>query len=214
VQAGTVQRSSGFFRKAREIVKSGSLGDVTFCRVFQGTRTADWGVDPIDIVQFVFDEAMPLSVAAQGDKLYVMQATYRYAGFVGSYERRTVYPDLFHSGDNSIVFHGTKATLMANRSGYQLSMNHQNAKPVEERSLELAEMNMPHWANFLECIRSRQQPVSDIETCVRSTTTCLLADLACSHATALDWDDKSFTVRQTDLRPFLKAKYGERWRVT
>src|ERR1051326_4490364 len=32
VQAGTMQRSGEFFKKAREIVKSGALGDITFCR--------------------------------------------------------------------------------------------------------------------------------------------------------------------------------------
>ena len=35
VQAGTMQRSGGFFQKARDIVKSGDLGDITFCRAFQ-----------------------------------------------------------------------------------------------------------------------------------------------------------------------------------
>src|SRR5436305_2262379 len=35
VQAGTMQRSGKFFQKAREIVKSGDLGDITFCRTFQ-----------------------------------------------------------------------------------------------------------------------------------------------------------------------------------
>src|ERR1035438_7166361 len=34
VQAGTMQRSGGYFRKAAEIVQSGALGDVTFCHAF------------------------------------------------------------------------------------------------------------------------------------------------------------------------------------
>src|SRR5512146_1465264 len=35
VQAGTMQRSGGYFQKAAEIVKSGILGDVTFCHAWQ-----------------------------------------------------------------------------------------------------------------------------------------------------------------------------------
>ncbi len=35
VQGGTMQRSGGFFQKAREIVKRGDLGAITFCRTFQ-----------------------------------------------------------------------------------------------------------------------------------------------------------------------------------
>ena len=74
-------------------------------------------------------------------------------------------------------------------------------------------MNMPHWANFLECVHSRRKPTSDIETCVRSTTTCLLANLALRRSTALDWDDKSFTVKQDEVQPFLKAIYRAPWKL-
>ena len=35
VQAGTMQRSGGYFKKAAEMVQSGALGDVTFCHTFQ-----------------------------------------------------------------------------------------------------------------------------------------------------------------------------------
>ena len=184
VQAGTMQRSGGFFQKAREIVKSGDLGDITFCRTFQagsiakegfgnppdseppagldwdlwlgpapkrpfnanrwgvgedrwstfryfwdyaGGAMTDWGVHLLDIVQFAFDEAMPVSVSAQGGKFYVndntetpdtMMVTYRYPGFVGSYESRTANPFPMYGDTYGTSFHGTKATLMVNRGGY------------------------------------------------------------------------------------------------
>lgn len=262
VQAGTVRRSSGILRKAREIIKSGELGDVTFCRVFQapanktqrygnptdsglppgvgdmglgpgpqhpfnrlgaaGGATADWGLHLLDMVQFVFDEDMPLSVSAQGGKLYAsdsletpdtMQATYRYRRFVGSYESRAANPYLLYTDNNGVAFHGTRATLMVSRSGYRLYSNEKNSKQVEESSKEVADINVTHWANFLQCIRSRRKPTSDIETCVRSTTTCLLADLAYRHSTAIDWDEQSFTVKQSEIRPFLEAKDRAPWRL-
>ena len=48
VQAGTMQRSGRFFQKAREIVKSGDLGDITFCRTFQAglAKKEGWGNPP------------------------------------------------------------------------------------------------------------------------------------------------------------------------
>src|SRR5690242_19251947 len=39
VQAGTMQRSGGYFRKAAEIVQSGALGEVTMCHAFQSGLT-------------------------------------------------------------------------------------------------------------------------------------------------------------------------------
>ena len=65
---------------------------------YAGGAMTDWGVHLLDIVQFAFDEAMPVSVSAQGGKFYVndntetpdtMLVTYRYPAFVGSYESRT-----------------------------------------------------------------------------------------------------------------------------
>jgi len=264
VQAGTIQRSSGVLRKAREIVKSGELGDVTFCRAFQAGadknegygnpadsgppgldwdmwlgpapkrpfhangwrvadgRTTDWDLHLIDIVQFVFDEAMPLSVTAQGGNFYAtdnietlnaMQATYRYPGFVASYETHMVNPYLLYNGNNGVAFHGANATLMVSGAGYRLYPNDKNMKGVEESSKERADTNMTHWANFLECIRSRRKTTSDIETGVRSTATCLLANLAYRRSTAIDWDERSFTVRQSEIRPFLEVKYRPPWRL-
>ncbi|MCL4853116.1 MAG: Gfo/Idh/MocA family oxidoreductase, partial [Bryobacteraceae bacterium] len=48
VQAGTMQRSGVHFQKAVEIVKSGELGDITFCRTWQAglTKQEGWGNPP------------------------------------------------------------------------------------------------------------------------------------------------------------------------
>src|SRR5919108_4070103 len=45
VQAGTMQRSGGYFRKAAEIIKSGAIGDVTFCHTWQSgaVKKEGWG---------------------------------------------------------------------------------------------------------------------------------------------------------------------------
>jgi Oxidoreductase family, NAD-binding Rossmann fold len=174
VQAGTVQRSSAFLQKVRAIVKSGGLGDVTFCRIWQS------GADtPVDSAQFAFDEAMPLSISAH---------TLRYPGFVASYEQH-------ESGNSEIAFHGAHATLIMNQDGYRLCSNRKSAPLVEVVSKELASPAVPHWANFVECLHTRRKPASDIETCVRSTVTGLLANISRRYSTTLDWDDKTFTMK-------------------
>ncbi len=279
VQAGTMQRSGAFFQKAREIVRSGDLGEITFCRTFQagstrkegfgkpsdsepapgldwdmwlgpapqrpfnanrwgvlgdryptfryfwdyaGGNMTDWGVHLLDIVQFAFDEAMPVSVAAQGGKFYVddntetpdtMLATYRYPGFIASYESRTANPYPLYDHGYGTAFHGARATLLVNRDGYWIFPNGKDGDIVEQRDKEMARMNVPHWRNFLECIRTRQKPIAEIETCVRSTATCVLANLAMRHGMTLDWDDRAFTVKQHEARPFLEARYRAPWKL-
>lgn len=279
VQGGTMQRSGAFFRKAREIVKSGELGDITFCRAFQagestregwgnppdsdpprgldwelwlgpaptrpfnanrfgvapgrwstfryfwdyaGGSMTDWGVHLLDIVQFAFDEAMPLEVSAQAGKFYstdntetpdTMQVTYRYPGFIGSYESRTANSFPLYDSRYGTAFHGTNATLMVNRRGYTIFRHGPGAAPIVENDPALADMNVPHWRNFLECVRSRKQPTSDIENCVRSTLTCVLANISMRHGLTLTWDDRAKTVRQAEALPYLQARYRAPWKL-
>src|SRR5881227_958691 len=48
VQAGTMQRSGGYFQKAKEIVAGGELGEITFCHAWQAGTTPkeQWGNPP------------------------------------------------------------------------------------------------------------------------------------------------------------------------
>jgi predicted dehydrogenase len=279
VQAGTMQRSGEFFKKAREIVKSGQLGDITFCRTWQASRAkkegegnppdsappagldwdmwlgpapyrpfnenrwgispkrwstfryfwdyaggamTDWGVHLLDIVQFAFDEVMPTSLTAQGGKFYVadnvetpdtMLATFHYPRFIGSYESRTCSPLPLMEAGYGTAFHGTDATLMVNRGGYKVWPAGKGKEPITVNDKSMAEMNVPHWRNFMECIRTRQKPQSDIETCVRSTATCLLANLSMRHGTWLDWDEQAFTVKQPEMKQYLQEHYRAPWKL-
>ncbi|MDR3702011.1 MAG: Gfo/Idh/MocA family oxidoreductase [Candidatus Sulfopaludibacter sp.] len=187
---------------------------------YSGGAVTDEGVHLLDIVQSAFDEAMPGNVAAQGGKFYVtgntetadtVQATYRYPGFVASYQCR-----IGSAGDDDTcgaVFHGTRATLAVNRSGYAIYPNQKGAAAQVVRHHEMAAANVAHWKNFRESVRSRRKPASDIETCVRSTVTCLLANIALRQGMNLRWDDRAFTVKQSEARPFLKAPYRAPWKL-
>jgi predicted dehydrogenase len=212
VQAGAMQRSGGRFQKAREIVRSGELGEIGFCRVLAGRGGVGDGamtaLPLLDLVQGAFDEAMPISISAQGGGLETPRATlvtYRYPGFVASYESG--------GAGYGVSFHGSKATLIVDAGGCFLFSAGAGAKPVEVSGGRTADSRAPHWRNFLECIRSRRRPAADIETCVRSTTTCLLSNIALWRGATLDWDEKAFTVKQSEIKQYLKPKYRSPWEL-
>ena len=164
VQAGTALRSGAVFHEVREIVRSGELGGVTFCRI-AGAK------DPlplIDLVQFLFDEAAPVSLDAQSGA-GTIGITLRYPGFLASYQSA---PDPW-----GVSIHGSRATLTVSRSGYSLFP----AGPEQTAVEQPCDPHVAHWKNFLECIRTRRRPAGDIESCVRSTEACLRAGLAMRH---------------------------------
>ncbi|MBS1786732.1 MAG: Gfo/Idh/MocA family oxidoreductase [Acidobacteria bacterium] len=282
VQAGTMQRSGGYFKKAAELVKSGILGEVTFVHTWQsgavkkegwgnppdgpvpegldwdmwlgpapkvpfnknrwgvgvttfptfryfwdyaGGAMTDWGVHLIDPVHQCFGEPMPISVSAQGDKLYVqdnvdtpdtMMATFRYPKFLLTYESRTANSMPMFAGQGAATsIHGTEANVVVTRGGCWLIPNKGSKVEAQtwENNNEMRDLNIPHWKNFIACVKSREKPISEIETCVRSSTTCLLANLSMRHKTWLDWDETNWTVKQSNVRPYLKAKYRAPWKL-
>ena len=192
---------------------------------YAGGAMTDWGVHLIDPAHQCFDEAMPLSVSAMGSKYVVkdntdtpdtMMATYTYPKFLLTYESRTVNPmPLFGNRGNGTVIHGTEASLYVNRSGCWLIPNPKSAVAAEEyeKNNEMSQMNVPHWENWIACIKSREKPQREIETCVRSSTACILANLSMRHKTRLDWDEKKWTVAQDHVKPALKARYRSPWKL-
>ncbi|MBI4906982.1 MAG: Gfo/Idh/MocA family oxidoreductase [Acidobacteria bacterium] len=283
VQAGTMQRSGGYFKKASEIVHAGTLGDITFIHTFQSGMTkkqgygrpenskppagldwdmwlgpapkvefnanrwgvesarfptfryfwdyaggamTDWGVHLVDPAHQCLDEVMPHTIATLGSKFYVtdntdtpdtMLATFQYPKWLLTYESRTANPlPMFglNQGAGTMI-HGTEASLMVNRSGCWLIPNRGSKVEAQtfENNNDMRDMNLPHWKNWIACVKSREKPQSEIETCVRSSTTCILGNLAMRSKTVLDWDEANWTVKQDRVKPMLKAKYRSPWKL-
>jgi hypothetical protein len=73
--------------------------------------------------------------------------------------------------------------------------------------------NRTHWTNFLECVKTRQKPISDIETCFRSTATCLLGNVSLRSKLRIDWDAQRETVQQAEARKYLTREYRKPWKL-
>jgi len=146
-----------------------------------------------------------------------MLATFHYPGFLASYENRGCNPmPLLGRGIGAgSAIHGTEASLVVNRSGCWLIPNPKSevAEATWVKDSSMSQMNTPHWQNFLACMKSREKPISDIETCVRSSTTCILANLAMRFKTRLDWDEQNWTVQQQHMRRYLTPHYRRPWKL-
>ena len=188
---------------------------------YAGGMMTDWGVHWLDIVQWAFNEQMPESIAAMGGKLYLqdnrdtpdtLQVTYEYPGFIAVYENRENNSQSMFQKSGGVLFHGDKGTLYVDRSGYQVI-------PEKGSTLEASEMkstsggNREHWTNFLECVRTRQQPTSDIEKCQHSTTTCLLGNVALRSKLRVDFDAAKWTVAQSEAKKYLTREYRKPWKL-
>lgn len=188
---------------------------------YAGGMMTDWGVHQLDIVQMAFNEQMPKAVAAFGDVYRLKDnretpdtilAIYEYPGFLAHYENRYGNANSLTGEGSGITFHGDKGTLYINRQYYKFTPEKKAGEPVVVKSTN--NHNMAHWANFLDCVRTRRKPNSDIENCARSTTTCLLANVSLRSNLRLDWDEQKWTVKQAEARKFLSREDRKPWKLT
>ena len=200
---------------------------------YAGGAMTDWGVHFIDPIHQCMGEPMPSIITALGGRWWVkdnletadtMTAEFHYPNFMMTYElRESCATQMFGQGGGT-AFLGTEGMVVVTRGGCWLSPNRgSKVEPVEftvGRPQSGGAKPQPerrpvsdHWKNFLECVKSRQKPTSEIENLVRSSAVCILGNVSMRAKTRLDFDEKTFTVRQPEAASFTRYKYRAPWKL-
>ena len=188
---------------------------------YAGGMMTDWGVHVLDIAQMGMSEKMPKSVNSFGGKLWfkdnretadTIMATYDYGNFVASYEHRSANANSMFGKGYGTMFHGSKATLFVDRSLYHVYP--EKGGGIEEIEVKSSNnSNVAHWANFLDCVKSRQKPISDIEICYKSSVTCLLANISLRSGKRVGWDEAKNSIVEPDLKKWMRREERAPWKI-
>ena len=190
----------------------------------------DWGVHLLDIVQWALRVDGPHTITASGRKFYLkdnsdtpdtLQITLEYPDFVATYENRLCNESAMDTHGYGIEIHGTDGTMFVDREGFQVFPE---GKEVEgKREGKTAEMRMQrmddglenHVANMLECIKTRKLPQTDIEYGYRSTSACLLGNVALRSKERLEWDvaGQRLTKGSPAAQKLLSREYRAPWKL-
>ena len=198
---------------------------------YAGGEMTDIGVHRLDIVQWAMNVEGPTSIVALGGKYSLkdnretpdtLQVTYEYPGWVGVFEIRDTNANEPAGKGSGITFCGTEATLFLDYGGLRVYPEKRMLGQKEVDRAPAIQMDMAndahvdHWKNFLECIKSRQRPIADIEIGHRSSTTCHLANIAYRSKQRLVWDAASEQLREgsSEARALLHREYRAPWKLT
>ena len=173
-----------------------------------------------------------------------LEVTYEYSDFILTFSHRVVNGRSCQGRSYGIEFYGTDGTLFIDRSGYEiypetriseekpLSAYQQHlrndANPLQswERNRkrfpgrtpmvvgEGSEQHLAHVRNFLDCVKSRQQPVSNVEQGHRSTTAAHLGNIALHTGRKIHWDaEKEQVIDDGEANKMLRRQYRKPWEV-
>ncbi|MGH7129797.1 MAG: Gfo/Idh/MocA family protein, partial [Planctomycetaceae bacterium] len=173
---------------------------------YSGGQMTDWGAHHLDIAQWGSGAQHSGPVEIDGRATFPdvpngynvatrFECRYRYANGV-----ELLVKD---HGQKGVLFEGTRTRVFVNRgqiAGRPVEELEDNPLPRENWTLYGSDnLNRPprmgkleaienHMGNFIDCVRSRKTPVSDVESQHRSVSVCHLGNISMRLGRPLKWD--------------------------
>lgn len=170
---------------------------------FGGGGVTDWGAHMFDVVQWALgmDNSGPVEFHPPKLKGQNRGFNFKYANGV-----HVTHMD-FGRG-NAVEFTGSEGTLTVSREFLETSipMLHEREFAEEERKLYWSEN---HYQDFVDCIKSREKPVADVEIGHRTATICNIGNITYQLGRSLNWDPEKEEFINDD---YANSKIGKEYR--
>ena len=202
---------------------------------YSGGILTDWGTHLIDIVHWAMGVDAPKTIFATGGILLLednretpdtLEVLYEYpASPVSGKEFLVRFSNRVANGHGpdghgyGIQFYGTEGTLFIDRGGYTLWPEPARVGPERVASTNVIKgegsaQHYPHVLNFLDCVKSRQKPNSDVETTHRSTSAPHLGNIAFKLGRKLAWDAQQEQFPgDAEANKLLGKEYRKPWKL-
>lgn len=194
---------------------------------YGGGLLTDWGVHLMDIALWAREvDYAPLSVNAFGanfshkDRAHetfdTMSVNYQLKDYIISWEHTAGTQNGPWNKSYGLAFIGNDATIVINRDGWELIPEKENGK---DKVPELAkqpggEHHRQHVQNWIECLRSRKDPVCTVETGRMAALYTHMGNIAARTQSRLVWNNDASNFMHNDAaNALLMPAYREAWKI-
>lgn len=192
----------------------------------------------MDACRWLMGETAPVAINAQGGKFILdhdadipdtMQVTFEFASkkIISFNIYEACGGTMFPFGELEIC--GTKGSILANESGYRIVPSKPGQFQSWEKQLDAEEFLNPNQdlddgssadstsgliRNFLDCIKTRENPLCTLEEGHRSTSFAHLANISLAVRQRLEWDgvNERFT-NSEKANQLLSYEYRKPWKI-
>ena len=186
------------------------------CEQFGAGMITGWGAHHIDSAHWAMDKEYTGPVEVWGSAEFPAKGLW---DVHGPFKTEALYADgvrMIVSGDfpNGIKFVGTEGWIFVSRGDESVTASDPQARLKDSRALAASDPKIitsvigpdevhlyesaNHHANWLECVRSRRQPIAPVEVAHRSCSACLIHHMAMKLRRKLVWDPVKERFRNDD----------------
>jgi predicted dehydrogenase len=164
---------------------------------YAGGLMTDWGVHLINMMLMGMGPEPPRTVASSGGK-YVLDdnsetpdsqlAVYEFPTYMLIWEHKAGLGVGLNGRSCGISWSGTEGTILLNDSGWELVVERKRANLEPQKKPGGGDPRPAHVRNFLDCMKSRQAPVLNLEAAHHVSTVAHLGNIAYRSGHKLVWD--------------------------
>jgi predicted dehydrogenase len=174
---------------------------------FGGGMVTDWGAHMFDIAQWALDmdNNGPTEIYAPDGKEYP-HLTYKYSnGIIMTHEN--------WEWNNAVHFIGTEGELRIGRGKLETTPASLANKKIGETEKRVY-LSENHYKDFINAMRKRSRPISDVEIGHSTATVCNLGNIAYELKRPLKWNpEKEKFINDKEANSLLGRPMLKKWRV-
>ena len=191
---------------------------------YAGGLMTDWGVHLINMMLMGTGPDAPLSVSSTGGKYKFednsetpdSQVTvYQFPNYILVWEHKAGLNNGLNGRSWGVEWNGTEGTIILNDEGYQIIPEKKGSGNLDPAKKPGSGNPHPaHVRNFLDCVKSRQQPVLNLEIGHHVSTVAHLGNISYRTGRKLNWDGATQKiVGDADADKLVGVKYRKPWHL-
>ncbi|MBX2841215.1 MAG: Gfo/Idh/MocA family oxidoreductase [Flammeovirgaceae bacterium] len=174
---------------------------------FGGGIFSDWGAHMFDIAQWGLgmDESGPVELTPPNDRKAVRGLVMKYANGI-----EMIHEDFGRGW--AVQFNGTEGKLEVSRGFLESDPKNIVEKKIGDNEIRLYKSEN-HYADWINCIKTREKPICDVEIGHRSSTICNIGNIAYELGRPLKWDPIKEKFDDKEANKLRTTEYRKEYKV-